>query len=146
MFGNSYDDFAGAVVFSEDCWPAAFDVNAPGGPSALSSTQNNTYPTQKGFAFRLHPVLYRHSRPFAEDVLDASGVNWLVQGRLDDLIKAVEQSKHLSVQDRRMVYSQLLEVVENAAKPKTEESFAGQYKVARQRLTEKLAALGPAPR
>ncbi len=139
--GQGNAAFAGAVVFSEDCWPAAFDTNYSGGPSAASDKVNHQYPVREGFALRLHPVLYKHSRPFDQDVLKASRLAWPIGERLDALIAAVEKSG-LSAADRRMVYGQLLEVVSNAMMLKSEESRFAQHEKAAKVLKARLEALG----
>ena len=146
MFGNAWKMGYGAFGFCENGWPVEFNMFGSGGPSCASHDRYNDYPTPKGYSARLHPVFYRRSRSFDEDVAEAAG--WHQEIEYDALfvvftkqmgdIEAAIGGSRLSVEDRLLVYSQWREVVENILKIEKDPKKIAAYEQARQLLRAKI--------
>jgi hypothetical protein len=128
----------GVIVFCEGCRPAGFACDlTTGGPSLASDSPASMYPPCMGCAYRFHAVLYKDTRPFANDVLFASGIETVLNAP-ERFTNVVEHATRLTRQDRQTVYSQLLEVMEKAGLGPED---AAQCARMRRLLKEKLDAL-----
>jgi len=150
MLSLNIDSTECALVFAEGCWPADIyegSAPAPGCHWRKHFAKDEQRPA--GADQLLHVVLYRQTRAFDHDVLDHTygySLTDILVTHLDALFRSVDHSSSMRPEDRTMVYTQLLTLVEGWL-------VHGHYREPRQvcekvrdRLRDKVKALSSAPK
>lgn len=138
------------LAFADGCWPVLGDEVGWYGHSTFSTEQYDLHPPPPGADGRIRCVFYRRSQPFFDgEAAKAMEVDRelpeLLDKALPALVRAVDGSAHLTSQDRRLVYAQLLDVAA------IQKAYGGQaqaaiFEEAHNLLREKLAKLGSGKR
>ena len=113
------------LAFAKGCWPIMGDAWGTGGPSYFAAGRTSGYRLPDKADGYIRCIFWPQTKAFDWEVGEAVSAEYdlvpFLRHGLARLCRAVDESGNLTAKDRRLVYEQLLRVVENvrasSAKP-----------------------------